>query len=211
MSGVFIVVEGAEGAGKTTLVERLGARLRRGGRTVTQVREPGGTPGAETLRTLALHSEYVWSAPAELFLMLAARAELVHDVIEPGLAAGSVVLSDRFDHSTMAYQVAGRGLDGEGVRAANRLATGGLTPHLTLVLDVDADVGRSRQAVQGKPPDRMERADAQTHQRVAQAFRSFSGPGIVHLDATQSIDEVADAAWREVERVLRELAGAAQG
>ena len=193
------------------MVTALAARLTEIGRSVIRVREPGGTSSAEALRTLAFHSEHAWTAAAELFLILAARAEVVREVIEPGLTAGAVVLSDRFDPSTMAYQVAGRGLDAEAVRAANRLATGGLTPHLTVVLDVDPEVGRARQEAQGKHPDRMERADLGLHQRVADAFRRLTGPGVVHLDGSRPIDEVAAKAWSAVERVLTEHAGAPQG
>lgn len=212
VSGVFIVVEGPEGAGKSTLVRRLGARLAAAGRRTVSVREPGGTPAAEAARQLVFHSEHAWSPAAELFLVLAARAELVRDVVRPALEHGeTVVLSDRFDLSTMAYQVAGRGLDEAAVRAANRLATGGLTPGLTLVLDVDPAVGLARQAEAGKHPDRMERADAALHARVAQAFREASGPNVAHLDARRTAEQVEHDAWRYVEACLAEHASAQQG
>ena len=165
MAGRFVVVEGPEGAGKTTLARRLAQRLRTDGHKVVEVREPGGTPAAEAARRLALDRD------------------------------DTIVLSDRFDLSTVAYQIAGRGLPREDVIAANRVATGGLVPDLTLVLDIPIETGRRRQAAAGKRPDRMERADAALHERVGQAFRDAVGATIVHVDATQSPDAVEHAAW----------------
>jgi dTMP kinase len=195
--GLFVVVEGAEGAGKSTLVKRLAKRLREAGREVLEVREPGGTPAAEAARALVLDPGQRWGPAGELFLILAARAELVERVIRPALAGdGTVVLSDRFDLSTEAYQIVGRGLPRDEVLAANRLATGGLAPDVTLVLDIAPEVGRRRQAAQGKAPDRMEREDPELHQRVARAFREAAGPGVVHLDATRAPEELERDAWQ---------------
>jgi dTMP kinase len=203
MAGLFVAVEGPEGAGKTTLVARLAARLRSGGHDVLVAREPGGTETAEAARRLVLDPAMAWESAAELFLILTARAELVAKALDPALRAGAVVLCDRYDLSTRAYQIAGRGLPEGEVLAANRLATGGLEPALTLVLDLEPAEGRKRQAAQGKAPDRMEQADAAMHERVAAAFREASGPGVVHLDASRSIDEVTAAAWAAVEALLR--------
>jgi dTMP kinase len=198
VTGLFVALEGPEGAGKSTLAAALVRRLRAAGREVIAVREPGGTPVAEAARVAFLEPAFDATPLAELFLLLAARADLVDKVIRPGLARGAVVVADRFDLSTEAYQIAGRGLEPGGVRAANRLATGGLRPDLTLVVDVPADVGLARQAAQGKVPDRLERADAAFHARVAAAFDAAAGPGVVHLDGTAPPDAVEDAAWRAV-------------
>ncbi len=203
MAPLFIVVEGPEGAGKTTLVARLAGRLREAGHQVLEVREPGGTATAEAARDLVLDPARAWTPVGELFLILTARAELVDKVIRPHLDDGRwVVISDRFDLSTVAYQVAGRGLDREAVLAANRLATGGLVPHVTLVLDLDPAEGRRRQEAEGKDPDRMEREDPAMHDRVARAFREATGPGIIHLDGALGPDELADVAWNTVRERL---------
>jgi dTMP kinase len=197
----FIVVEGPEGAGKSTLTRWLAAQLLADGRPVVTVREPGGTPVAEAARKLALKSRHDMALAAELFLVLAARADLVERVIRPALDAGQVVLADRFGLSTLAYQVAGRGLPRADVEAALRLATGGLTPDLTLVLDVPVALGRERQRKARKMQDRFEREDDAFHERVREAYRTAAGPGIVHIDASRSKQAVQDAAWREAQAV----------
>ena len=199
MAGAFIAVEGPDGAGKTTLAQRLSNRLRQKGVDVVEVREPGGTPVAEVARGAALDPELDASPLAELFLILAARADLVTKVIRPALEAGRVVVSDRYDLSTRAYQVAGRQLPEAAVMAANELATGGLVPNLSIVLDVSRDVGLARRNARGSLPDRIERADAEMNARIAQAFADASGNGVEHLDVvTRSIEEVEEAAWELV-------------
>jgi dTMP kinase len=183
------------------LVRWLGTTLRADGRKVLTVREPGGTPIAEAARKLALKSRHDRAYAAELFLFLAARADLVERVIRPALGSGQIVIADRFGLSTMAYQVSGRGLSREDVEAALRIATGGLAPDLTLVLDIPVSVGRERQKASGKAQDRIEREDDTFHTRVREAYRAASGPGIVHIDASQSRKAVQDAAWREMAAV----------
>ena len=201
--GFFLVLEGPEGAGKSTLARALASRATESGRKVMAVREPGGTPAAEAARSIVLDHAHAVGPEAELLLMLAARADLVRRVIRPALEAGSLVIADRFDLSTTAYQVAGRGLPADLVGAANRIATGGLAPDLTLVLDLDPTVGRARQVDAGKRTDRLDDEAPEFHARVAAAYRAAAGPGVRHLDAAVPADRLAEAAWVELERSWR--------
>jgi dTMP kinase len=168
--GVFVAFEGPEGAGKSTQVRLLEGWLRGRGLEPLVTREPGGTGVGEEARRILLETEEV--APVtELLLMLAARSALVAEVIEPALAAGRVVVTDRFHLSTLAYQAYGRGLPLAEVVAMNRFATGGLEPDLTVLLDVDPGAGVARQTAAGRGRDRIERAGAAFHGRVAEAYR----------------------------------------
>jgi dTMP kinase len=205
MAGFFLVLEGPEGAGKTTLARTLADRFRSTGVEPVVVREPGGTPAAEALRTELLDGSRTWTAEAEALYMVTARADLVARVIGPALAAGQVVISDRFDHSTRAYQIAGRGLPADRVEWMNRAATGGLAPDLTLILDLGASAGRARQLAGGKTGDRLDRESAEFHERVGRAYRRLEGPGIVHLDASRPPDEVVELAWRAVQAARPDL------
>jgi dTMP kinase len=197
--GFFLVIEGTEGAGKSTLAAALAARLRAGGADPLQVREPGGTPVAERIRAVLLDPAHPIEAVSELFLFLAARTDLVARVIRPALDAGRVVLADRFQLSTEAYQCGGRGLDRSLFRQANRAATGGLEPDLTLVLDLPPDQGLARIRASGQALDRIERAGPEFHARVAAVFRNATGPGIVHVDAALPPEQVLLAAWQETQ------------
>jgi dTMP kinase len=203
--GCFVVIEGPEGAGKSTLIRALGARLEAAGVEYVAFREPGGTLLAEEARRAVLTPGYEVGPASELFLMLTARADLVAKEIVPRLKAGSVILCDRFELSTFAYQIAGRGLDDAKVRAANAIATGGLTPTVTLVLDVDQEVGAARQLALGKTLDRMELAHSEFHQRVNAAYRAATGPGVVHLDAAGSPEGVLQGAWDALRRLRPDI------
>lgn len=207
MAGFFLVLEGPEGAGKSTLARALTARMRTAGVEPVVVREPGGTPAAEALRHELLHDDRAWTPAAELLYIAAARADLVAKVIRPALRDGRVVLSDRFDLSTRAYQIGGRGLPALEVEWVNQAATGGLVPDLTLVLDVPPEVGQARQVASGKRQDRLDREAEAFHQRVAAVYRDATGPGLVHLDATGTAEALADAAWRALQRARPDLFG----
>jgi len=196
--GFFVVVEGPDGAGKSTLAAGLVHRMQRVGWDPVSVREPGGTPAAEAIRAAFLDPSNRFAPRTELLYICAARAHLVQEIIRPALAAGRPVVCDRYELSTMAYQGAGRGLDPETVALVNRVATGGLQPHLTLVLDIPAEVGLSRQWVNAKAHDRLEREDADFHDRVAAAYLAATGNGVRHLDAVASPPAVLEAAWAEV-------------
>jgi dTMP kinase len=208
--GLFITFEGTEGGGKSTQIQRLAVRLRDAGRTVRLLREPGGTPIGEEIRHTLKHSEanHAMTSEAELLLMNASRAQLVREVIRPALAAGEVVLCDRFYDSTTAYQGYGRGLDRTRVRAIIEFAVEQTRPDLTLLLDVPVAVSEARRAARRAGPganeparDRMEEADRAFFERVHQGFRAIAQeePQRVHvIDATASIDAVTAAVWSAV-------------
>jgi dTMP kinase len=200
VAGLFVSVEGVEGCGKTTQVALLAERLRALGREVVVVREPGGTPVAEEARRLVLDPALLPGAATELFLYLVARADLVQRVVRPALERGATVLADRFDLSTRAYQIAGRGLSEGAVLAANGLATGGLEPDLVIVLDLPPSVGRARQDAGGKVRDRLELEDDAFHHRVAEAFRRAAGPNIVHVEADRPPQTVHAELWATLAR-----------
>ena len=174
-AGVLIVFEGAEGAGKTTQIRMLAEKLTTAGTPCIAVREPGGTPVGDAIREILLDPERQISPATEALLFMSSRAELIAREIRPSLKDGRVVLLDRFFLSTYAYQIRGRGLPEEDVRAANRLATGGLVPDLTLLLDVHHTEGLGRADARGER-DRMERAADDFHDRVTTAFRDFANP-----------------------------------
>jgi dTMP kinase len=205
--GFFVVLEGPEGSGKSTVGAVLAERLRAAGRPPVVVREPGGTPAAEAIRAIVLGRDRHWSAEAELLLMVAARAEVVSRVIRPALAAGAIVLCDRYELSTRAYQGAGRGIPADRVEWLNGIATEGLQPDMTLIFDLAPDAGIARQVAAGKDRDRLDRESHAFHQRIADFYRTDHGPGMVHLDAGVSADQLAGAAWRIVEATLIDREG----
>jgi dTMP kinase len=177
--GKLIVFEGPEGAGKTTQIRLIAERLGALGISVVAVREPGGTPVGDAIREVLLDPEQQITPATEALLFMASRAELIAREIKPSLGKGDVVLLDRFFLSTYAYQIVGRGLPEDQIRAANRLATSGLVPDLTVLLDVPLSEGLERADARGKR-DRMERSGDEFHERVGNAFRRFAEPAWQH-------------------------------
>jgi dTMP kinase len=167
--GVFVTFEGGEGAGKTTLIEEMARSLRSQGHKVSCVREPGGTKLGEGLRNLLLHTEGVMSPYAELCLFLASRAQHIAEVIQPLLARGEVVLCDRFNDSSVAYQGLARGLGMVAVREVCNFICHGLKPSLTFYLDIDPVVGLSR-AKKARSQDRIEAETLAFHQKIREAY-----------------------------------------
>lgn len=206
--GKLIVLEGAEGAGKTTQIRLLAERLTAAGIACIAVREPGGTPVGDDIREILLHPEQQITAATEALLFMASRAELIGRELVPSLRQGLVVLVDRFFLSTYAYQILGRGLPEPEVRAANRLATAGLVPDYTLLLDLPAADGLARADSRGER-DRMERADDAFHQRVASAFREFTKSSWQHSHPECGPVKLIDATGDERtvhERIVAALA-----
>ncbi len=193
MRGVFITFEGPEGSGKTTQLHRLAPWLIEQGYPVLITREPGGTVIGEAIRTLLhdpAHTEM--NARAEILLYSAARAQHVDQVIRPALAAGHVVLCDRYYDSTYAYQGYGRGLDLETLRAITAFATGNLTPDLTLYLDLAPEIGLARRRASG-PLNRLDQEALDFHQRVRAgylALRAREPQRWLTIPADADIDEV---------------------
>lgn len=192
---LFIAFEGVEGCGKSTQVQLVAAALREIGGDPVVTREPGGTAAGEAIRAIVLDGEFHLDPVAELMLMLAARAVFVREVVRPALEAGRIVLADRYELSTFAYQGGGRGLPMDTVRQINDLATGGLRPDLSVILDVDVEEGRRRGGRGGR--DRIEREEIEFHRRVAKAYRQLavSEPDVALVDGQGEIEDVHTVVW----------------
>lgn len=188
---MFLVIDGPDGAGKTTQAARLAAYLRELGRTVVCLREPGATPAGEAIRDLLLDPDTDVTPTAEMLLYEAARAQVVEAVIRPALAEGQTVLLDRYWYSTAAYQGHGLGLDPEAIRAVSAVATGGLEPDHVFLLDLAPDVGLAR--LSGER-DRIEGRPLEYHERVRNGFlheiRRLRERATI-VDASRGADEVA--------------------
>lgn len=231
MKGVFITFEGTEGSGKSTHVQLLAERLRARSRIVRVLREPGGTPIGEEIRHTLKHSQrnHAMTAEAELLLMNASRAQLVREVIRPALAAGEIVLCDRFYDSTIAYQGYGRRLDLGIVRAVVGFAVGHTRPDLTLLLAVPVGVSEERRLARqqamlldvpfitkkaedsAKLPfseplrDRMEEADREFFERVEKGFKAIAAAEperVCTIDSTGPLESVKSAVWERTEQLL---------
>ncbi len=211
-NGIFIVLEGVEGSGKSTQARRLGEWLAAHGIDHVSTREPGGTKTGEEIRRILLEGDEV-PPRAELLLLLAARSIFVDRVVRPALARGAVVVADRYELSTLAYQGYGRGLPVEEVRRLNAFATGGLAADATVVLDVPPEVGEARRAREGRGADRIERAGAAFHRRVAEAYRLLAEiePRVERIDGTGSPDEVHAKVVRRLRARFPETLGPGEG
>ena len=173
--GLFITFEGTDGAGKTTQIQRLAADLSKANYDVCLTREPGGTPISEQIRDMLLnpdHSEM--SATTELLLYAASRAQHVSEVIKPALKAGKVVISSRFADATVIYQGYGRGLDLERIQHLNRIATDGVKPDVTFVLDLPVEIGLQRVQSSRGGLDRLEREKIEFHRRLREGYQTIA-------------------------------------
>jgi dTMP kinase len=195
--GRLITIEGIDGAGKSTLAAALLDALKARGRDVTLLREPGGVPAAERIRELVIDPDLHVTARTEALLYAAARAQLVEEAIEPLLLAGKWLLLDRFIDSSLAYQGGGRELGIDSVRAINEFAIRAARPDRTLLLLIDADLGRIRSRSRATQPDRLEREQTDFFDRTAAAYLELASedPGRIRkLDASRPPDEVLAAA-----------------
>lgn len=203
----FIAFEGIEGSGKSTQADRSDHWLTERGIDHLLVREPGSTPLGERVRELLLMRKEIELAPStEALLYLTARAQLVEEVIAPALIADKVVLSDRYSHSTLAYQGYGLGLDLTDLENACEFAGGGLWPDLVILIDLPPDVGLSRIADAGSSPDRIEGRGLAFHERVRDGYLAMAKQDketFVVIDGEGTEDEV----WRRVEEVLAGVLG----
>ncbi len=207
MSGLFITLEGPDGCGKSTQVNPLADYLRSKGRHVFTTREPGGTEISDQVRQIIMAMKNTSMHPrTELLLFLSARAQLVEEVIRPRLAAGEVVICDRYADSTLAYQGYGHGVDRDTIRRLLEFATGGLKPDLTLLLDVDAEEGLRRRQACGGEWNRLDAYQLEFHRRVRDGYHQLAAQEPdrwVTIDASQT-REMVQLAIRHVadERVV---------
>ncbi len=200
--GYFITFEGAEGSGKSTQIRNAVAFLKKKGRSVVMLREPGGTRISEGVRAILLDKRLKEMTPVtELLLYLAARAQIVREKILPALRQGKVVICDRFEDSTRAYQGYGRGLSLEAIEQASKLVRGALRPDLTFILDIDIAQGLKR----GGRHDRIEREALSFHRRVRNGFLAIAKKDprrTMVLDSSQPVGQVSRKIRERLERVF---------
>lgn len=200
--GAFISLDGLDGTGKSTQCRLLATGLRQRGLTVTTCKDPGSTVVGDAIRTMLLHHRGELALPCEAFLFMASRAQLVQDVIRPALQRGEVVICDRFLLANVVYQGHAGGLDPAFLWQCGLVATGGLEPDLTIVLDLPIDVASARRQ---RPADRMENRDAAFHQRVRDGFLAEARrrpERICVIDAAADVDSVSAQIRQEVARVV---------
>lgn len=200
MNGIFLAFEGIDGCGKTTQIKILSSKLEAIGKNVVVVREPGGTPVAEAIRSILLdHSYGEMNGWTETFLFCAARSHLVSQVIQPSLQKGAIVLADRYRLSTEIYQGIGRNLPLKDVQFVLDLATNSLQPDLTFILDVPIDVSIQRMKQKNPHFDRMETSGRPFYDAIAHGFKMITGPKYVHLDGTKPIEEISEEIWLKIQ------------
>ncbi len=199
--GHFITFEGGEGAGKSTQIRLLGDALQKAGHTVLLTREPGGSPGAEEIRSLLVTGDGDrWGGMTEVLLHFAARADHLERVVRPALEAGTWVLCDRFVDSSMAYQGVAQGLGKDVVSDLTNLVVGETMPDLTLILDLSVDDGLSRAGSRGEGEDRYEKMGQAFHNTLRQAFLDIAQDASDRckvIDASTDVDTVHQAIWAE--------------
>jgi dTMP kinase len=201
LAGLFVTFEGGEGSGKSTQLARLDERLKRAGFDPLVVREPGGTKLAESIRGLLLDPGAPISAVTEALLMIAARSDLVATRLRPALDAGRIVLCDRYTDSTLAYQGGGRGLDAPMLASWNRAATGGLVPDLTLLFDLDPELGLARRAAAHGSANRIDLEPEAFHTRVRARYLQLARAEPARftvLAADLPPQELAERVWSAV-------------
>jgi dTMP kinase len=201
---MFITLEGGEGSGKSTQAQALTERLAAAGRRVVLTREPGGTPFGEVARSILLHhataeggERFRLDETAELLVFAAARAQNVDELIRPALSRGEIVICDRFADSTIAYQGYGRGIPLDRIEASIALATRGLTPDLTVLLDLPVEVGLARRLGE-RAPDQFEQEALAFHTRVREGFLAIAAATperVFVVDATLPAAAIGDAIW----------------
>ncbi len=202
LAGRFLVIDGPDGAGKSTQTALLADALGKGGLTVRQVRDPGGTAIGDRIREILLDPSCdEMAVRTELMLYMASRAQLVAEIVRPALQAGECVLSDRYISSTIAYQGAG-GADVDEVRTVGDIAVGSLWPDLTIILDLPSDEGLTR-AAKRSDPDRMEAKAREFHRRVRELFLAQAKQDPARCVVVDASGEPADVHQRVVETVRR--------
>jgi dTMP kinase len=202
--GLFVTLEGGEGSGKSSQAQALRALLEAKGFTVTITREPAGCPLGQRVRELLTDASLELDARSELFLFVAQRAQHAASVIRPALERGEIVICDRFGDSSVAYQGYGRGLSPDHVRLTNRMATQGLVPDLTVLLDVPVETGLGRKRGESTP-DRIGQEGASFHERVRQGYLAMAAEEpdrFLVVDATLPAEEITRTIWRRLEPLL---------
>jgi len=203
--GIFISMEGPDGSGKSTQIERIKEYLEQAGKDVIITREPGGNRISEAIREIILNKDYTEMSPVtEMMLYASARAQLIAEIVGPAIDAGKAVISDRFVDSSLVYQGMARGLGVDTVYEINKVAIGKYMPDITFLLDLSAEVGIARKKDQ-KELDRMEMESLEFHKKVAEGYRSLATrfpDRIKTIDATLPIDDICGIIKADVEGIL---------